>query len=97
MHAQETERLDLERLNHQLTLDREAADSAFAAAANLRDQQQAEAAGLAKREAAVEAKAANLAGMQAQLVAAQAAAMQQLEKLEGSMKKKLDAHGKQVC
>lgn len=94
--AQEAERLELERLSHQLALDRETADSAFTAAANLRDQQQVAAADLAKREAALEAKASNLAGMQAQLVAAQAAAMQQLQKLEASMKKKLEGHEKQV-
>lgn len=88
--------MDLERLHHQVELDRESVDSAFAAAANMRDKQQAEAADLAKREAALEARAASLAGVQAQLVAAQAAAMQQLEKLEASMQRKLDGQEKQV-
>lgn len=86
----------MERLSHQVALDREAADQAFTAAANMREQQQNEAADLAKREAAVESRAAGLAGTQAQLAAAQAAALQQLEKLETSMNKNLVAHEKQV-
>jgi hypothetical protein len=62
----------------------------------MREQQAAAAAELARREAALEAKQGQLVGLQAQLVAAQGAALQQLEVLEGAMRTRLEGHQKQV-
>jgi ferric-dicitrate binding protein FerR (iron transport regulator) len=62
----------------------------------MREQQAAAAADVARREAAVEAKQGQLSGLQVQLVAAQGAALQQLEVLEGAVRTRLEGHQKQV-
>lgn len=94
--AQDAERAELERISQQLAEEREEAEAALASAAAMREQQAAAAAELARREAALEARQGQLAGLQAQLVAAQGAALQQLEVLEGAVRARLEGHQKQV-
>jgi alpha/beta superfamily hydrolase len=94
--AQDAERAELERISQQLAEERQDAEAALTSANAMREQQAAAAADVARREAVVEAKQGQLAGLQAQLVAAQGAALQQLEVLEGAVRTRLEGHQKQV-
>jgi hypothetical protein len=65
---QDGERAELERLTHQLLAERETVEAAMSSTAAAREQQQVDAADLAKREAALEVKATQLMGQQVRIL-----------------------------
>jgi chromosome segregation ATPase len=94
--AQEAKRAELEALSQQLTGEQNALQEALGVLQDQEQQQASAAADLAKREAALEGRAAALGRDQAALMAAQAAALRQIDSLESSLRSKLDSHQQQV-